>query len=350
MSIELSPVELGFRRPLTHQVTQVLRLRNPGYSPVAFKVKTTAPKQYCVRPNSGRIEAGHIIEVQVILQAMKEDPPLDAKCRDKFLVQSVAISPDKETANLAQLWAYVEQSARASIQERKIRVSYLPPANADSHLTPVSKMNGARDATPNSDPPPYSTPTSAAKIKGGDSDTPSRSTHAVAPVGPVSVPASRPAGNHHLGEAKASAFNPAMTNDDVNDVGEAKATDYHHAAEHDEKQSTTGKLSSSMAHLKETVPTSTEELKAALAEAQAKIARLTSRGARDDEGEGEGGTMRQRKFTEQAGAMKDSVAGSLKNMAPSQEKQQQIVRSAGVAVPVVAVLCLLSFLVAYVFF
>lgn len=32
----------------------------------------------------------------VLLQAMKDEPPLDAKCRDKFLVQSVEITPDKE--------------------------------------------------------------------------------------------------------------------------------------------------------------------------------------------------------------------------------------------------------------
>lgn len=32
----------------------------------------------------------------VLLQAMKVEPPLDAKCRDKFLVQSVEITPDKE--------------------------------------------------------------------------------------------------------------------------------------------------------------------------------------------------------------------------------------------------------------
>lgn len=34
---------------------------------------------------------------------MKEDPPADAKCRDKFLVQSVAISADKDLANVSQI-------------------------------------------------------------------------------------------------------------------------------------------------------------------------------------------------------------------------------------------------------
>jgi len=43
------------------------------------------------------------VEVQVLLQAMKEDPPVDAKCRDKFLVQSIAISADNEYSNIQQV-------------------------------------------------------------------------------------------------------------------------------------------------------------------------------------------------------------------------------------------------------
>lgn len=41
--------------------------------------------------------------ITVLLQAMKEEPPLDAKCRDKFLVQSVAVSADKEFSNVASI-------------------------------------------------------------------------------------------------------------------------------------------------------------------------------------------------------------------------------------------------------
>lgn len=39
----------------------------------------------------------------VLLQAMKQEPPLDAKCRDKFLVQSVAVTPDKEFENVSAI-------------------------------------------------------------------------------------------------------------------------------------------------------------------------------------------------------------------------------------------------------
>lgn len=34
---------------------------------------------------------------------MKEDPPLETKCRDKFLVQSVAVPADKDFTNVTTL-------------------------------------------------------------------------------------------------------------------------------------------------------------------------------------------------------------------------------------------------------
>lgn len=38
-------------------VTAHIKLTNPTDKIVCFKVKTTAPKRYCVRPNSGTIES-----------------------------------------------------------------------------------------------------------------------------------------------------------------------------------------------------------------------------------------------------------------------------------------------------
>ncbi|KAI5858190.1 VAMP-associated protein [Durotheca rogersii] len=160
MSVEIDPQELGFRRPFTAEVSEVLKIRNPNPHPVAFKVKTTAPKQYCVRPNSGRVEPGKEVEVSVILQAMKQEPPLDTKCRDKFLVQSVAITGDKEFANLAAIWDGIEKS---SIQEKKIRVVFLSPggsASSTAHLETPKRLPGANgtSATPETAPPAYSSP------------------------------------------------------------------------------------------------------------------------------------------------------------------------------------------------
>ncbi|KXH65771.1 MSP domain-containing protein [Colletotrichum salicis] len=143
MSVEIEPTELSFKRPFTVEVARILRIKNPNQSPIAFKVKTTAPKQYCVRPNSGRVEPGQDVEVTVLLQAMKTEPALDTKCRDKFLVQSVSITADKEFASIANI---LDQTDKSSLIERKIRVNWL---NAED----TSSLNGgsasAVASTPN---------------------------------------------------------------------------------------------------------------------------------------------------------------------------------------------------------
>ena len=39
----------------------------------------------------------------VLLQAMKDEPAPDAKCKDKFLVQSVAVTGDLEFSNVTSI-------------------------------------------------------------------------------------------------------------------------------------------------------------------------------------------------------------------------------------------------------
>ena len=41
-----------------------------------------------------------------MLQALREEPPLNAKCKDKFLIQSTMITPDKETMALHDIVCY----------------------------------------------------------------------------------------------------------------------------------------------------------------------------------------------------------------------------------------------------
>ncbi|KDR82894.1 hypothetical protein GALMADRAFT_238530 [Galerina marginata CBS 339.88] len=127
MSVTLNPSNaLGFRRPLTTLVKRSLTITNHNPQPVAFKVKTTAPKLYCVRPNSGRVEPGESIDVSVMLQALKEEPPLNTKCKDKFLIQSTVITPDKETYSLSDIWASPDTNEEGKVFQQKLRVTYLP--------------------------------------------------------------------------------------------------------------------------------------------------------------------------------------------------------------------------------
>ena len=54
---------LNLTGPFTDVVTTNLKLRNPSDRKVCFKVKTTAPRRYCVRPNSGIIDPGLTVTV-----------------------------------------------------------------------------------------------------------------------------------------------------------------------------------------------------------------------------------------------------------------------------------------------
>lgn len=293
MSVELDPPELGFKRPFQHEVSQTLRLRNPHSDPVAFKVKTTAPKQYCVRPNSGRIEPGDDVEVQILLQAMKEDPPPDAKCRDKFLVQSVLVTADKEFANVASLWSNIEQTSKASIQEKKIRVVFLPADNAAA--TPP-QPNGADHADQRASLP--AAPASEAA-------TPQRFMSTEPPVGSVSRPESRPSESKSLGQARESAHNPATS-------GVAASV---------------GAAASSVASA---VPTSTADLQSQLEAAKAEIARLKQ--------QAESGLRK--RIPESTEKAKEQLQTVTSAEAPTE----------GVPVQITAALCLLSFLLAYFLF
>ncbi|KAL0083949.1 PapD-like protein [Phycomyces blakesleeanus] len=143
MSVQLSPsTALVFQRPLHVLSKEILILKNPGAEPIIFKVKTTAPKQYCVRPNAGYIDPYSEIEVQVILQPFKEEPPLDYRCKDKFLIQTIALDPSiNEKLPLAEIWHTLESRDKGAIHQHKLRCMFLSPKEAEIHR--LSEAGGA---------------------------------------------------------------------------------------------------------------------------------------------------------------------------------------------------------------
>ncbi|GFT65080.1 vesicle-associated membrane protein-associated protein A [Nephila pilipes] len=88
------PSELHFKGPFSEVTTSYLKLTNPTERQIGFKVKTTAPKTYCVRPNGGVILPMKSVTVAVMLQPF--DPENDDRSRDKFMVQSMFV-PEGET-------------------------------------------------------------------------------------------------------------------------------------------------------------------------------------------------------------------------------------------------------------
>ncbi|KAH7288388.1 hypothetical protein KP509_31G024900 [Ceratopteris richardii] len=96
---------------------------------VAFKVKTTSPKKYCVRPNTGIVLPGATCNITVTMQAQKEMPP-DMQCKDKFLVQSV-ILPDEADHTVVAADAFDKEPGK-EVFEKKLKVMYLSPPQPPS--------------------------------------------------------------------------------------------------------------------------------------------------------------------------------------------------------------------------
>ncbi|RDA94290.1 hypothetical protein CP533_0553 [Ophiocordyceps camponoti-saundersi (nom. inval.)] len=293
MSVEIEPQDLNFRRPFTVEVSQILTIKNPTNVPLAFKIlrpterwpHRARPVFRCHRYASFsaccRVWTDRVI---VLLQAMKADPPLDAKCRDKFLVQSAPITSDKEFASIALV---LESTSKDQIQERKIRVNWLPATGSDQGAT--APASGAV------------TPNRQSAVNGRNvTDTPPSRTYS----------------------------SPRATGDSTNPPPSYAA---HDSVDNGESKSERPKSAVSQAAtaVTETAQVTYEELKAKLAQAEAQLVMLKDN------------TLRQRGTKPAASSESKSASGPV---------AQAVKQVDGVPVQVVAILCLLSFLLAYFFF
>ncbi|KAK1818367.1 phosphatidylinositol-binding protein scs2, partial [Friedmanniomyces endolithicus] len=317
---------------------------------------------YCVRPNSGRIEAGRSVEVSVLLQAMKEDPPPDARCRDKFLVQSVGVPSNAEFTSVTQVWTNIEQTNKSAIQEKKIRVNWLGADDISTGAGPgmggtgmgmggagmggagmggagmggagmggsgvggsgmgaagmggagMGALGGATNGMHRDQdysPPSYSSPSPQAV-------TPARSTAGAS--GPISTPADRPFDAKSRGDAVASAYNPATGN-----TASSPTTS---------SNTMMGSAASAMSSVG--IPTSQAQLQQQLEAANSRIKQMQEQAT-------EG--LRQRNII----GSKESGDGKSTGATISQSLQNAPAPG-GVPVQIVAALCLLCFLIAYLFF
>ncbi|KAM6584035.1 hypothetical protein CsatB_011037 [Cannabis sativa] len=146
--LNVHPSELRFPLELKKQSSCSMQLINKTDKHVAFKVKTTNPKKYCVRPNAGIVLPGDSCNVTVTMQAQKE-APLDMQCKDKFLLQSV-YAPEAATAKDITSELFNKENGKV-VEEFKLRVVYIPanppspvPEESDEESPPsaLATQNG----------------------------------------------------------------------------------------------------------------------------------------------------------------------------------------------------------------
>ncbi|XP_051970202.1 vesicle-associated membrane protein-associated protein A-like isoform X2 [Xyrauchen texanus] len=128
--------DLSFRGPFTDVVTTNLKLKNPSDRRVCFKVKTTAPRRYCVRPNSGVIDPGTTVTISVMLQPFDYDP--NEKSKHKFMVQAIFV-PSSVT-DLEAVW---KDAKPDDLMDSKLRCVFDMPSDNDT----MNELESTKAAT-----------------------------------------------------------------------------------------------------------------------------------------------------------------------------------------------------------
>jgi D-Tyr-tRNAtyr deacylase len=143
-NLTVTPTELKFALQTNKTLQKILVLQNVTSEKVAFKVKTTAPKRYCVRPNAQVLEPGKSQEVQVLLQPLKELPD-NLVCKDKFLVQSLTLkSDDPPVDDLKIFWDKIGESDRKiAIVDQKLKCSFTVAEDANNATSPAYSDSAA---------------------------------------------------------------------------------------------------------------------------------------------------------------------------------------------------------------
>ncbi|KAI3804234.1 hypothetical protein L1987_25624 [Smallanthus sonchifolius] len=142
--LSVEPQELQFQLELKKQISCSMQLTNKTNNHVAFKVKTTNPKKYCVRPNTGVVLPHSTCDVTVTMQAQKEAPP-DMQCKDKFLLQSAVASHGATTKDITPVLFNKESGNQ--VEECKLKVSYVAPAQPPSPVREGSEEGSSPRAS-----------------------------------------------------------------------------------------------------------------------------------------------------------------------------------------------------------
>uniref|UniRef100_A0A0E0K321 MSP domain-containing protein n=1 Tax=Oryza punctata TaxID=4537 RepID=A0A0E0K321_ORYPU len=147
--ISVYPEDLTFLFELDKPCYCNLKVVNNSEHHVAFKVKTTSPRKYFVRPNANIVQPWDSCTITITLQAQKEYPP-DKQCKDKFLIQSTRVAASTDMDEIPP--DTFNKEVDKVIEEIKLKVVYTVPSGSsdDSGITSLgsrSFKSGSDDLT-----------------------------------------------------------------------------------------------------------------------------------------------------------------------------------------------------------
>ena len=138
-------------------------LTNDSEDAQLFKVLTTAPTRYRVKPASGSLGAGCSVEVHLVLTPQDAVPDdLAQWAKDKFQIKNLAFSDEGASAeDIANAW---KEAAPEAVEATRLRCSHVHES-APSSPRPVAAPPAAPSPPPRAEPPPAAA--AAAAVAGG---------------------------------------------------------------------------------------------------------------------------------------------------------------------------------------
>ncbi|XP_058829767.1 motile sperm domain-containing protein 2-like isoform X2 [Topomyia yanbarensis] len=104
-----------------------VEIANIDTKAVTYKIKTTAPEKFRVRPSTGVLSPGGSVTINVVLQQGQQ---INTLSREKFLVMCMGLSGElsTNTHDLAELWKNTSANS-ASVEQHRLKCSL--PASLD---------------------------------------------------------------------------------------------------------------------------------------------------------------------------------------------------------------------------
>nr|CAD7458065.1 unnamed protein product [Timema tahoe] len=100
------------------ELTGSVSLTNTSEKLISYKIKTTSPEKFRVRPSMGTLSPGASISINVVLQPGYQVPGLS---RDKFLIMNLPVdTPDMSAAELGELW---KQLSGKDVEQHRLKCS-----------------------------------------------------------------------------------------------------------------------------------------------------------------------------------------------------------------------------------
>lgn len=116
VKLRISPSESVLFTQEGSDISGIMTLTNVSDQPLTYKIKTTSPEKFRVRPSCGILNPNAVASVNVLLQAGIQPTSI---IRDKFLIMSFLLDDGTSlTADITELW---KQSDMKKVEQHRLK-------------------------------------------------------------------------------------------------------------------------------------------------------------------------------------------------------------------------------------